>query len=367
MPSPIPGANGAFETRPREALKPSTPQHEPGMRSEPPPSEPCEIAHRPAASAAAAPPLEPPAFRERSHGVRQGPFRAESVNAVVPNSGVFVLPRITKPGRPELGDVSQVEVGDVGRERGTGERRPDAGRRVEILERDRDSVERRLGRRVRLRPRVGERLVAAHRDVRAELRVQALDPLEVELDELERRHLSLPNEASLLGRREERELHPGDRIRRSQIQSKVSCRNGTRKYRRNAADAIHMNGCTSLGRPCAARTVTKARKPIPIPRVIENVNGMNMIVSAAASPIPRSVKSMPGELAAGRPALGVFLHLGQGGHHQEADEDQRGRRRLRWHHADDRGEEHEREEQRPATTATQPVRPPTPTPDADSM
>ena len=29
--------------------------------------------------------------------MRQGPFSAESVNAVVPNSGVFVLPRMTKP------------------------------------------------------------------------------------------------------------------------------------------------------------------------------------------------------------------------------------------------------------------------------
>ena len=64
----------------------------------------------------------------------------------------------------------------------------------------------------------------------AELRIEPLDPLEVELDELDGRDLALPDEASLLGRREERELHPGDRIRAaSQIQSKVSCRNGTRK------------------------------------------------------------------------------------------------------------------------------------------
>ena len=295
MPSPIPGTNGAFETRPREALKPSTPQHEPGMRSEPPPSEPCEIAHRPAASAAAAPPLEPPAFRERSHGVRQGPFRAESVNAVVPNSGVFVLPRIDEAGRPEPGDVRQVEVGDVGRERGTGERRPDAGRRVEILERDRDAVEGRLGRRVRLRPRVGERLVAADRDVRAELRVQALDPLEVELDELERRDLSFPDEASLLVAGRNASSIPATVSERSQIQSNVSCRNGTRKYRRNAADAIHMNGCTS--RPALCRPDGhEGQEADPDPAVIENVNGMNMIVSAAASPIPRSVKSMPASL-----------------------------------------------------------------------
>ena len=97
VPSPMPCAKGAVEMRPREALKPTTPQQEAGIRSEPPPSEPCATAHRPAASAAPAPPLEPPAFRDRSHGVRQGPFRGESVKAVVPNSGVFVLPSTTKP------------------------------------------------------------------------------------------------------------------------------------------------------------------------------------------------------------------------------------------------------------------------------
>ena len=93
----MPGTNGAAEMRPREALKPSTPQQDAGIRIEPPPSEPCAIAHRPAASAAPAPPLEPPAFRSRSHGVRHGPFRIESVKAVVPNSGVFVLPSTMKP------------------------------------------------------------------------------------------------------------------------------------------------------------------------------------------------------------------------------------------------------------------------------
>ena len=63
MPSPMPGIKGALETRPREALKPKTPQHEAGILIEPPPSDPCEIAQSPAATAAPAPPLEPPALR----------------------------------------------------------------------------------------------------------------------------------------------------------------------------------------------------------------------------------------------------------------------------------------------------------------
>ena len=67
------------------------------MRIEPPPSVPCATGQRPAASAAAAPPLEPPGVRERSHGLRQSPLSSDSVTAIVPSSGVFVLPMTTKP------------------------------------------------------------------------------------------------------------------------------------------------------------------------------------------------------------------------------------------------------------------------------
>jgi hypothetical protein len=40
------------------------------MRIEPPPSLPCAIGNMPPATAAAAPPLEPPGERSRSHGLR---------------------------------------------------------------------------------------------------------------------------------------------------------------------------------------------------------------------------------------------------------------------------------------------------------
>jgi hypothetical protein len=42
------------------------------MRSDPPPSEPWATGTRPVATAAAAPPLEPPAVYARSHGLRAG-------------------------------------------------------------------------------------------------------------------------------------------------------------------------------------------------------------------------------------------------------------------------------------------------------
>ena len=43
------------------------------MRSEPPPSLPCAIGTMPDATAAAAPPDEPPGVRDVSHGLRAGP------------------------------------------------------------------------------------------------------------------------------------------------------------------------------------------------------------------------------------------------------------------------------------------------------
>ncbi len=61
---------GAFETRPRDGLMPTTPQQLDGIRIEPPPSEPSAIGQRPAATAAADPPLEPPAVLLTSQGFR---------------------------------------------------------------------------------------------------------------------------------------------------------------------------------------------------------------------------------------------------------------------------------------------------------
>src|SRR5579862_7211833 len=92
-----PDPYGAGETRPRDGLRPKRPQQEAGIRIEPPPSLPCATGQSPAAVAAAAPPLEPPGVRAVSHGFRQTPLSSDSVIAIVPNSGVLVFPRTTKP------------------------------------------------------------------------------------------------------------------------------------------------------------------------------------------------------------------------------------------------------------------------------
>src|ERR1700677_2572915 len=72
---PKPSTSGTSEPpeiRPRDALIPNSPQTLEGMRMDPAPSLPWAAGARPADTAAAAPPLDPPADRDRSHGVRAG-------------------------------------------------------------------------------------------------------------------------------------------------------------------------------------------------------------------------------------------------------------------------------------------------------
>jgi hypothetical protein len=68
--SPVFGPN---EQRARVGLRPTNPHMLAGPRIDPPPSLACATGTRPAATADAAPPLEPPALRPRFHGLRVGP------------------------------------------------------------------------------------------------------------------------------------------------------------------------------------------------------------------------------------------------------------------------------------------------------
>ena len=67
------------------------------MRMLPPPSVACAMGRYPAATAAAAPPEEPPAECATLQGLRVGPNNCGSVVAAMPNSGVLVLAMITSP------------------------------------------------------------------------------------------------------------------------------------------------------------------------------------------------------------------------------------------------------------------------------
>src|ERR1700733_9002369 len=66
------GMSGALEIRPRVGLIPNSPQTLAGILIDPPPSLPCAAGASPAATAAPAPPLDPPADRLRSQGVLAG-------------------------------------------------------------------------------------------------------------------------------------------------------------------------------------------------------------------------------------------------------------------------------------------------------
>jgi hypothetical protein len=65
--------SGATEILPRCGFRPTSPQEEAGMRIEPAPSEAKAIGARPAATAAALPPLEPPGVRCGFQGLRVTP------------------------------------------------------------------------------------------------------------------------------------------------------------------------------------------------------------------------------------------------------------------------------------------------------
>ena len=67
------------------------------MRIEPAPSDAVAAAHRPAATAAALPPLEPPGLRSVFHGLRVIPKAGPSVSPMIASSGQLVLPMTTAP------------------------------------------------------------------------------------------------------------------------------------------------------------------------------------------------------------------------------------------------------------------------------
>ena len=69
------------------------------MRIEPPPSLAVAIGTSPAATAAAAPPLDPPGEWAGFHGLCVAPKARGSVTGSRPNSGVFDLPTMIRPAR----------------------------------------------------------------------------------------------------------------------------------------------------------------------------------------------------------------------------------------------------------------------------
>src|SRR5271155_6146587 len=86
-----------LDTRPYVGIMAGMPQYAPGCRMEPPLSVPSKTTDRPAATAAAEPPLEPPGTRSGDAGFRTGPYAEFSFELPMANSSQFVFPRITAP------------------------------------------------------------------------------------------------------------------------------------------------------------------------------------------------------------------------------------------------------------------------------
>ena len=94
--SPV-SEGGQAGTRPNVALRPTRPLKLDGMRTEPPPSVPMAIGPSPAATAAPAPPEEPPGVRSRFQGLRVMPFRGESVTPLWPYSELVLWAKTMAP------------------------------------------------------------------------------------------------------------------------------------------------------------------------------------------------------------------------------------------------------------------------------
>src|ERR1700680_4726686 len=94
QPSPRSGPSGL---RARVGFNPNTPDAEAGIRIEPPPSLACAMGTMRAATAAPAPPEEPPEECARFHGFRVGPNNRGSVVGINPNSGLELFPKIVTP------------------------------------------------------------------------------------------------------------------------------------------------------------------------------------------------------------------------------------------------------------------------------
>src|SRR6476620_7814282 len=90
-------AGGRLGIRPLVGLSVTTPHTAAGHRSEPVASEPWATATAPAATAADDPPLDPPAERAKSQGLRVGAKPCGSVVTALDNAGHEAFPMIENP------------------------------------------------------------------------------------------------------------------------------------------------------------------------------------------------------------------------------------------------------------------------------
>ncbi len=100
---------------PSVGLIPKVPHIDDGAVIDPAESVPVAPGTRPAATAAAEPPLEPPGVSAVSHGLRVSGPRRFFVSPSRPNAGVFVFPTITAPAARSRATAGQSSVGTLSR------------------------------------------------------------------------------------------------------------------------------------------------------------------------------------------------------------------------------------------------------------
>ena len=191
--------SGAWLTRPRDGLRPTSPHSEAGMRIEPPPSLAWPTATIAAATAAALPPgraagrvVEVPRVAGRAVGQRLGRDRAAQLGRVGPADG-------DEPGAPEAPPQRRVVRRDVADR----PQRPGAAvvglaghRRPEVLDDHRHAGERSVAEGL---AGLGQRPLVARVDDRVELRVEPLGGVDRRRHQLLRRHLPPPHPGGLRG------------------------------------------------------------------------------------------------------------------------------------------------------------------------
>ena len=232
-------------TRPGDGLKPTTLQKLAGLRSEPPRSVPSASGSMPQASATAAPPLLPPQVLLEVVGVaRRAEQRVERLRARAEFRRVG-LADDDRAGAAHAVDVELVRCRDeVAVQRGA-ERRAQPARQAQILDRDRQAVQRAgelAGRELAIgRSRVGEQLPGgAKRHDRVDRRVDALDLRQECAHDLDGRELAPRELHHELPRRCERDLsrrHGGAQPRRNRG-FQIACRNACAASARPIADSV---------------------------------------------------------------------------------------------------------------------------------
>ena len=98
-------------TRPQLGLKPTTPQQDAGRRIEQPVSVAMPMSQRPAASAAAFPPDEPPVVRPGSRGFWTVPYQSFWLVTPQANSCRLALPTTTAPAATSRSTAVAVRIG----------------------------------------------------------------------------------------------------------------------------------------------------------------------------------------------------------------------------------------------------------------